>query len=782
MTCTSKPYFIAIAITFLAAIGLPALSADEPAHVEGGALANPSSRYELPTIEVVSTAPLPGMGVSIDKIPSNVKTLSAKDLEGRGFDNLSDALNSGLGNVNINDTQGNGYQVDVNVRGFTASPSLGTPQGVSVFMDGVRVNEAFGDVVNWDLIPQNAIANITLMPGANPQFGLNTLGGALSVVTKSGFQFPGTRIDTTGGMFGRRQLQIETGGHGETTDYFIATNWYKDSGWADHNPSEVRQLFAKTGFQDDDTDIDLSITAANNVLEGNQTIPLSYMGNTSQVYTYPDQVTNKMWMLNLKASQYLNKDWLVAGNAYYRHVDTSILNSNIVGGDNFTSQDPSCLSASDVSLSTCPNAANIINSINQKSYGTSLQLSDSAPLFGLTNMAMVGLSLDRSRTDFTQSQQAAVVAADRSTFSSSDISLQTSVQGETDYFGLYTSDTLSLSKEFAMTVSGRFNSARVKTIFLAHASGTAGANGDFTYTRLNPAIGFNYNPTPNLTSYVSYTEGMRAPTPVELSCADSSSQCALPNSFASDPYLKKVVSRSLEFGLRGKLGLNLNWSFGAFQTRLQDDIRFINTGASTGYFDNVGDTERRGLEFGLDQRNGAWDWGINYSLIDATFQSSFTELVAANSAADSNGNVNVSAGSHIPGIPNQMLKLRLRYSPSETWSVGWSMNAQTSTYARGDENNKDGKGKVPGFAVFNLDGKYAPWKDWEFSAHVRNIFNRTYSTFGNLGMNYLPSGVFNSTGQAEQFRSIAPPRTVWIGVTYWFDKPQGRSEGAADRD
>jgi outer membrane receptor protein involved in Fe transport len=357
------------------------------------------------------------------------------------------------------------------------------------------------------------------------------------------------------------------------------------------------------------------------------------------------------------------------------------------------------------------------------------------------------------------------------------------VQGETDYFGLYSSDTLSLSKEFTMTVSGRFNSARVKTTFLQHADDAAGENGDFTYTRLNPAIGFNYSPTKNLTSYISYTEGMRAPTPVELTCSDKAAQCSLPNAFSSDPYLKKVVSRSIEFGLRGRLGEGLNWSMGAFQTRLQDDILFISTGANTGYFDNVGDTQRRGIELGLDQRKGAWDWGINYTLMDATFQTAFTEQSQANSTADGDGNITVPAGSHIPGIPNHMLKLRLRYSPSETWAIGWSMNAQTNTYARGDENNQDTTApKVPGFAVFNLDGKYSPWKNWEFSAHVRNIFNRTYSTYGNLATNYLPGGVFNSTGTPEQFRSIAPPRTVWIGVTYWFDKPQGRSEGAADRD
>jgi len=154
--------------------------------------ANPATVLELPSIEVVSTTPIPGLGTPLQQIPGNVQTISAKKIDEQHASDFSEMLNQNMGSVSISDTQSSPVQMDVNFRGFTASPVLGTPQGLSVFVDGVRVNEAFGDVVNWDLLPKNAISTISIMPGSNPVFGLNTLGGAISVNTKSGFDFPGT--------------------------------------------------------------------------------------------------------------------------------------------------------------------------------------------------------------------------------------------------------------------------------------------------------------------------------------------------------------------------------------------------------------------------------------------------------------------------------------------------------------------------------------------------------------------------------------------------------------
>ena len=758
---------------------------------EGGALANPAATYELPTIEVISTTPLAGIGVTLEHIPSNVQTLNARQLDGHGYDTLSDALNGALGSVNVNDTQGNPYQMDVNVRGFTASPVLGTPQGVSVFVDGARVNETFGDVVNWDLIPQNAIANITLMPGANPQFGLNTLGGALSVVTKSGFQFPGTRIDLDAGSARRRQLQFESGGHGDSLDYFVAANLYRDDGWGDHNPSAVRQVFAKTGFQDDDTDVDLALTVANTHLVGNQTIPLSYLDNFHQVYTYPDTVDNRMAMLNLKASQYFGKDLLLGGSLYYRRLDTTVFNSNANGNYNAivdAGGTPVCAGLLP-SLPDCPNAQNILNAINQHSYGAALQVSDTHTLGHHDNTAILGLSLDRGRTAFTQGQQDAVAAVDRGTFSTAPLVPGVALSGGTDYTGLYATDTLSLRPDIVGTVSGRYNRARVRNVYDYYNPDVypvPPAGGDYTYTRFNPAAGLNYAPDKTFTAYTSYSEGMRAPTPVELSCSDPNIPCALPNAFSSDPYLKMVVSRTLELGARGSLGEGFRWTAAVFQTRLQDDILFVATSPVAGYFTNVGDTQRRGLELGLAQTKGAWTWNAHYTYLDATFQTPFEELVSANSAANAlTGLVQVPRGSTLPGIPRHQLKLQLRYAEGQSWSVGAGMVAQSQVFARGDENNADVNGTIPAYAVFSVEGRYHATDRLELNAHVGNVFDRRYSSYGALATNFFnqPGHTFDTTGNGapEQFRSIGSPRLAWVGMTWWFDRPSAAAAGV-DRD
>src|SRR5512133_1802625 len=166
---------------------------------------NPAEALELPTVEVIGTTLLPGLGTPIQDVPANVQLLNSDSMAVQRQNTLADHLEQNAGSVTVNAAQGNPYQPDINFRGFTASPLLGVPQGLSVFQDGVRINEPFGDIVNWDLLPQSAIANMQLIPGSNPVFGLNTLGGALAVYTKSGSAYPGGSAQISGGSFGRRQ-------------------------------------------------------------------------------------------------------------------------------------------------------------------------------------------------------------------------------------------------------------------------------------------------------------------------------------------------------------------------------------------------------------------------------------------------------------------------------------------------------------------------------------------------------------------------------------------------
>jgi len=100
------------------------------------------------TVTVVGTTPIAGVGVTIDKLPAPVQVATSGELQASGALDLSAFMNARLTGVHVNQMQGNPYQPDVSYRGYTASPLLGTPQGVSVYMDGVRLNQPFGDVVS----------------------------------------------------------------------------------------------------------------------------------------------------------------------------------------------------------------------------------------------------------------------------------------------------------------------------------------------------------------------------------------------------------------------------------------------------------------------------------------------------------------------------------------------------------------------------------------------------------------------------------------------------------
>lgn len=747
---------------------------------------NKAEVLELDTIEVVGTKPLPGIGLPINQVPANVQVVSGKSIKEQRSLNVAEYMDSNLGSVSVNDTLGNPYQADVIYRGFAASPLLGTPQGLSVFLDGVRVNEPFGDIVNWDLIPSNAIANINLIPGSNPLFGLNTLGGAISVHTKSGDSNPGTSATVTGGSWGRREFEFEAGGKNDLLDYFVAANIFHEDGWRTASSSDVRQFFNKLGWQDDKSNLDLSVMLADNTMLGTQGLPLEMLGNTKQAYTAPDNIKNQLAMITLNGSHFISDDKLIEGNVYLRQNQANGFNSNVNNnypGDGVVSPATSAACTGVIAPSPCdPYANNVVTTTDTNGYGGSAQLTLLDDLVGHKNQLTGGFSADLGRTTFnSETQIANVVGFDTVSIQPINTPQTVRLSTSSDYYGLYGTDTFSVTDRLHLTVSGRYNLA------IENLSGTTlditddtlvpgNLNGNHRYSRLNPAIGLNFNPGKALSLYGGYNEGMRAPSPIELACADPNHPCALPNAFGGDPNLQKIVSHTWEGGIRVRLRENLIWNAGLFRTMNSNDIQFIASGSSgNGYFQNVGNTLRQGVELGLSGKADAFSFVANYSYVDATFQTPFTENSSSNSAADANGNIRVKKGNAIPGVSQHTLKLRLGYEITPVWSVGSNIVATSSQYPRGDENNRDANGKVPGYTVVNLDTHYTISRNWRVFAKMTNIFDRNYSTFGLLGSNEFtgPSNTFSSNpatwNNSDQFRTPAAPRAGWVGVTYKFN-------------
>jgi outer membrane receptor protein involved in Fe transport len=242
-----------------------------------------------------------------------------------------------------------------------------------------------------------------------------------------------------------------------------------------------------------------------------------------------------------------------------------------------------------------------------------------------------------------------------------------------------------------------------------------------------------------------------------------------------------VLASTWELGVRSSASDRFKWRAAVYRTDLNDDIQFVNTSriANAGFFQNIGTTRRQGIELGAEYRIGAASLSASYAYIDATYRSTFTLPSRNNTTAfDSDGDgmpdsIQVVPGNRIPAIPRQLLKLRGEHRTTERLTVGLEMMAASSQFARGDENNADRAGAVPGYALVNFDLRYMVQPGWQLLAKVHNVFDRRYETFGVLGTNFFrgPGNTFDAAAAGpEQFRSSGAPRGAWLGIAYRYDQ------------
>ena len=725
----------------------------------GTSSADDSRVVQLPDVEVVGTTPLPGLPSPLKDVAGNVQTFGASAFARQRPAHLAEFLEMNPSSVSVNSTSGNPFQPDVSFRGFVASPLLGTPQGLSVFVDGVRVNEVFADIVNWDLVPTSAIATLQVVPGSNPVFGLNTLGGALAIYTKDGARYPGTTLEGTAGSFGRRTFGFETGGAGETLDWYVNAHAHDEDGWREHSPSRVRQLFGKLGYERGDNAAALAVTLADNALSGTQTLPLTMFDRPAQAYTWPDWIKNRLAFANAQGAHRIGDIALVTGNVYYRGIRSDGFNSN-VNGEFGTSQDE-------------PPAFNVTSRLVSDGYGAATQLTLKPDVAGQHNRLAIGVAADFGRTGFQQAQQNAGITPDRETPGEGPFAQTVDVANDTRQLGLYATDTISIAERWSATLSARWNDARVA--IRDRTGETPALNGTHRYRRLNPAAGLTYTPIADATVYASWSQGMRVPSPVELTCADPDAPCTLPNIFVADPPLKAVVATTAEIGMRRRLADQTFFDASVYRTDLDDDIQFISAGSgavNSGYFRNIGRTRREGIELGGGVPIGKVSVVARYSFTNATFRTSFVAHSPNNSTADANGDIVVRSGDRMPGTPRHLFKLRTEWNPVETFSIAAALVAASRQYARGDENNADAFGQVPGYAVVNLDARWMFARNFELTANVNNVFNVRYQNFGILGTNFFrgPNDTFAPALAApDAFRSPGAPIGAWIGIRYRFD-------------
>lgn len=722
-------------------------------------------------------SPIGGSEIAIEKVPGAVNTVSSKAIADAGSNEPQDVLQKEVPGVIVGDVAGNDLRTQIEYRGFEAGGVNGFPQGLAVYQNGVRVNEVFGDTVNWDLIPKNAISDMTVLSG-NPIFGLNAIGGAVSVVMKDGFSYQGGEIDVMGGSFGRRQLAVQAGGRSGAVAAYFAGELIEEDGWRQFSPAEVKRGYFDVGAKGSGVEVHFKLTMADSSAGVVTASPVELLAvGRNLVYTNPQITDVSVVMPSFNASIKVSETLTLSGLAYYRRFKSRILDGNNFNGgacDDVAADTGAAIEPGGDGANVCSGEVDnntifqvrnafgetiaadqfsgpigVLDRINTDadSFGFGLQAVDKRKIFGHKNQFVVGASFDQGKVSYTTRSELGtigdnfVITGSGFILAEPDDFAPRNVAVDTRYLGVFVLNALDITDQLTLTFGGRFNYAKIDLEDLS---------GDFpditskhNFQRFNPTVGATYEAVPGITLYGGYSEANRAPTPAELACANPDNPCPIESFLTDDPPLNQVVSKTFELGVRGKMKSaggeqRLDWGVGLFQTTNYDDILFVSSATTgRGYFFNAGETLRRGIEASLKYKYGPLSAYFSYSYVKATYETAneFTSPAhpdAGPCADPAAGDICIHAlpGDNIPGIPNHRFKAGFDYMVTPRWKVGADLISATGQYYFGDYANL--LDKLGGYARVDLSTSYDINEHVQLYAFAKNIFDRRYGLFGTL--------------------------------------------------
>lgn len=702
----------------------PATAAGIPADMTGDALETP-----LPTV------------------PSAVTTVSDTEIEREGTGSVQQALQQQVPGIIISDAAGNPMRAEISYRGFDASPVSGRSQGVAVYQNGVRINEAFGDTVQWDVLPSNAIASMSVVSN-NPSFGLNALGGAMSILMKDGFSYQGAEVDVMAGSFGRRQVGVQAGQSSGNAGVYVAGEWGKEDGFRDFSDSEVRRFYGDVGLKGSQTELHFSLTAADNHFGATAAAPVELLDRSwSNTFTSPQTTDLEVLMPTISGSVKATDTLTFSGVGYYRRYKNRVVDGNVTEIEE-CEDTPGflCLEEEDdeelvedangnpIPVGAVDDPLGSIERLNTDSWswGGGLEAKEKSPLFGRPNQLIVGASYDHGRSKYRTSSELGtiqpkyVVDGSGIVVEEPDDVAPRNLLTENTYWGFYFSNALDVTDRLTVTVGGRYNHATIK---MEDRTGNfEELNTTNKYDRFNPMAGADFKLTPGISIYGGYSESNRAPTPAELGCAEPENPCLIESFLTDDPPLDQVVGRTAEIGLRGQgyyNGGRYTWGAGLFRTLASDDILPITNDTGRIYFVNAGDTLRQGVELQATYETRRWQVYGSYAFVDAT-------LDKCSNPGEEGDCAFLFAGDRLPGIPRHRFKAGFEYWLTPKWKFGADMVAASKSpfFPNEVSAEEDLSAMLAGYTRVDLHTSYDITDNIQIYGLVKNLFNQKYGLYG----------------------------------------------------
>lgn len=667
---------------------------------------------------VVTGVRLPTTGETARGLTGQSAVLDATALDARGVSTLADALEM-LPGVTTADELGAAAQLDVTLRGFQVSPTIGLPQGITVYVDGVRVNEPDANEVNFDLLPLEDVERVEVSYGPSVLLGRNSLGAAVNLVTRRGRAPASREVELSGGSFGRYEVKANAGDRLGVWDYYVGARYEHEDGWRQATTSRIGTLFAKLGL-----------------LAGGWNASLSYSGATNKIYqagSLPDDVVDTRPDSNFTSGDYfapvaqqltLNAQHAVgraqlSANVFGRRLDTDQFNVNATPPDSRQRN-------------------------HERIGGGAVQLAGARQVLGRPLRWFAGLDGQYSHT---------VVGLYAVPTSGAD-SLTDSVRANEVDLGAFAGVSWTVTPAIEATVVGRYDYIRLPYEDLLDPS----QNGLNVFRHVSPRVALSWTPVTGHEVYTSLSGGFRTPALVEIACSDPTAACPLPFALGPDPALRPVIATTYELGWRHRpAGARLALSADAYLTNVRDDIFFVAPTATTGYFQNIGSTRRSGVE-GCARWTGPSGLEVyaNYGYTAATFQTS-----AVLSTGRAPGNETVVPGDRIPMIPAHRANAGLSLPVSgDHLRVRLDARYVGPQYLRGDEENVERR--LSDYAVVDasLDAEVGRYR---VRVAVPNALDRHYVTFGTFAANPTVAG-----NPVQRFVTPGLPRHVLVSLSVEF--------------
>lgn len=665
---------------------------------------------------VVSSTRLPDAPVDARTLPAKVNVITADEIRKSGAKTVQEAI-QWANNIVMYDLLGNGFQQTIDLRGFNGQPVPST----SVFVDGQRINEPDFNTVNFDLIPFDTIERIEIIPGPATIYGKNAMGGVINIITKRGGENRQVTGEALFGSWGRQRYTINASGPVGKFDYYFNLGKEKEDGYRDHSSADISRVYGRVGYRPtEDSDITLSYTYVKDKLYQAGALPLNVaMINPRANFTPGDFTDHDTNVVRLTGRQGLPLGFSLNVTGFYRHLDQ----------DDFGIGQPAFPGSI---LSTAQTNS------NTKSYGGTVQVGQTTPLFRLRNNLVFGADLQRNDFGSGLSSTSGFGPFNNRTDTNENI------------LGLYAQDTLYLLPELILTAGVRYDQNSISSSF--EDSFTPPGSAEKTFYRTNPRAGLTYLVYPGASLYFNYSQGFRVPTYLEL----------FPVVGFSNRNLKPATSDNFEFG--GKAPL---WSWGEaslalFRANVKNEIYFTCTNCdvfSAGYDGlnrNVDSTRRQGVEASVKARyNEYLDGLINYTFTESTFQSTFNISQTKT----------VMPGSALPLVPKNRLSVTANVHPLEGATLSLiGLYVGSQTYLNDETNTQP---KLPSYFLLNGRVSYerpVPGGRLTGFLMLNNILNQKYSTSGTMASNTLTGG-----GAQEPFVVPAPTFAIYGGLSYRFE-------------